>query len=112
MGVETEEVPEGLDGNDGAGERVPFGNDILYEDLQRFPGTAAQIVQKTAIIEEVPSQDLRFKDNPSQYTGPLSDPQLGGYRFRIGDCRVVFDIEGNDIVVLCVGHRREIYERR
>jgi hypothetical protein len=59
MGVETEEVPEGLDGNDGAGERVPFGNDIPYEDLQRFPGTATQIVQKKAIIEDVPSQDLR-----------------------------------------------------
>jgi mRNA interferase RelE/StbE len=55
---------------------------------------------------------LRFKDNPSQYAEPLSDPQLGGYRFRIGDYRVVFDIEGNDIVVLRVGHRREIYKRR
>jgi mRNA interferase RelE/StbE len=37
---------------------------------------------------------------------------LGEYRFRIGDYRVIFDIEGNEIVVLRVGHRREIYKRR
>jgi mRNA interferase RelE/StbE len=55
---------------------------------------------------------LRFKDNPSQYAESLSDPQLGEYRFRIGDYRAIFDIEGNDIVVLRVGHRREIYKRK
>ncbi len=55
---------------------------------------------------------LRFKDNPLQYTERLTDPELGGYRFRIGDYRVIFDIEGNDIVVLRAGHRKEIYKRK
>ena len=55
---------------------------------------------------------LRFKDNPLQYAERLTDPELGGYRFRIGDYRVIFDIEGNDIVVLLVGHRKEIYKRK
>ena len=39
---------------------------------------------------------LRFKDNPLQYAERLTDPELGGYRFRIGDYRVIFDIEGVD----------------
>ena len=55
---------------------------------------------------------LRFKDNPLQYSEQLTDPELGGYRFRIGDYRVIFDIEGNDIVVLRAGHRKEIYKRK
>ena len=55
---------------------------------------------------------LRFKDNPLQYAERLTDPELGGYRFRIGDYRVIFDMEGNDIVVLRVGHRKEIYKRK
>jgi mRNA interferase RelE/StbE len=55
---------------------------------------------------------LRFKDNPLQYAERLTDSELGGYRFRIGDYRVIFDIEGNDIVVLCAGHRKEIYKRK
>jgi mRNA interferase RelE/StbE len=36
---------------------------------------------------------------------------LGAYRFRIGDYRVVFDLEGDEIVILRVGHRRDIYRR-
>jgi len=34
---------------------------------------------------------------------------LGQYRFRIGDYRVVFDIEGDTLFVLDVGHRKDIY---
>jgi len=55
---------------------------------------------------------LRFKDNPLQYAERLTNSELGGYRFRIGDYRVIFDIEGNDIVVLRAGHRKEIYKRK
>jgi len=55
---------------------------------------------------------LRFKDNPLQYAESLTDPELGSFRFRIGDYRVIFDIEKNDIVVLRVGHRKEIYKRK
>ena len=55
---------------------------------------------------------LRFIDNPLHYGEPLSDSALGSYRFRIGDYRVIFDIDGNDVVVLRVGHRKEIYKRK
>jgi mRNA interferase RelE/StbE len=54
---------------------------------------------------------LRYKEDPLRYAEKLSDPVLGTYRFRIGNHRVIFDLEGNEIVVLRVGHRREIYRR-
>ena len=66
----------------------------------------------TGVKNRIGATLLRFKDNPLQYAEPLTDPELGGYRFRIGDYRVIFDIEGNDIVVLRVGHRKEIYRRK
>ena len=52
---------------------------------------------------------FRFKEDPLRYANQLVDPKLGTYRFRIGDYRVIFDIEGSEIIVLRVGHRREIY---
>ena len=52
---------------------------------------------------------LRYTEDPLRFAEKLSDPIIGGYRFRIGDYRVIFDIQGNEIVVLRVGHRREIY---
>lgn len=43
----------------------------------------------------------------------LSVPLRGFYRLRVGDYRVVYDIERDSgtLVVHAVGHRREIYER-
>ena len=33
------------------------------------------------------------------------------YRFRIGDYRVIFDLEDEGILILRVGHRRDIYHQ-
>ena len=49
---------------------------------------------------------LKLQDNPLHYSEKLSNPELGTYKYRI-----VFDIEDNDVVILRVGHRREIYKR-
>jgi mRNA interferase RelE/StbE len=33
-----------------------------------------------------------------------------GARLRVGDWRIIFYVEGNRIVVVAAGHRREIYD--
>mgnify|MGYP001600112768 CR=1 FL=1 len=40
----------------------------------------------------------------------LTNSKLGNYRFRVGDYRVIFDIDGKMVTILKVGHRREIYK--
>lgn len=47
--------------------------------------------------------------NPLTFIEHLTNYEVGSYRFRIGDYRVIFDLEGDILVVLKVGHRREIY---
>lgn len=53
----------------------------------------------------------RYRQAPLNYLEKLEDFRLGSYRFRIGDFRVIFDLEGEEIVVLRVGHRSEIYRK-
>ena len=53
----------------------------------------------------------RYGEEPLKYASKLTDPALGTYRFRIGDYRVIFDVEDKEIVVLRVGHRRDIYRK-
>jgi len=53
---------------------------------------------------------LRYVTDPLKYSKRLTNPTLGTFRFRIGDHRVVFDLEGEKIVVLRVGHRSDIYK--
>jgi len=54
----------------------------------------------------------KIKGIPLKYAEKMIDPRLGTSRFRIGDYRFVFDLEGNEIIVLRVGHRKDIYNKR
>ena len=59
VGIETQEIPEGLDGDDGAGNGIVLWDGLLEEDFQGLPGRAAQIGKKLPIIEEVTAEDFR-----------------------------------------------------
>ncbi|RCV63683.1 mRNA interferase RelE/StbE [Methanophagales archaeon] len=53
----------------------------------------------------------RIRIRPEAYVTKLvGDP---GYRLRVGDYRVIMDIENKElhILVLKVGHRKKIYDR-
>ena len=72
------------------------------KDIQKLPAEIKRHIGKAL---------LRYEQDPHKYSEKLRDPNLGTYRFRIGDYRVIFDLEGSDIVVLRVGHRRDIYRK-
>ena len=51
-----------------------------------------------------------LKTNP--YAGkPLRGELKGVHSLRIGNYRVLYQIKGNEIHLLVVGHRKRIYER-
>ena len=54
---------------------------------------------------------LRYSEDPFKHANKLTGSRLGTYRFRIGEYRVILDLEGSDIVVLRIGHRKDIYRR-
>ena len=58
VGVETQEIPKGLDGNDGAGDCILLWNNGLEKHFQRVPCTSAQFGEESSIIEEVSPEDL------------------------------------------------------
>ena len=50
-----------------------------------------------------------YAKNPIFYAKKLIDSSLGTYRWRIGNYRIIFDIDAKNIVILRIRHRREIY---
>jgi len=55
---------------------------------------------------------LAAPDDPRQTGAALQGSELGNFwRYRVGDYRVICDIQDHKLVVLVVeiGHRREIY---
>lgn len=43
------------------------------------------------------------------FAEPLTKFEIGQYRFRIGDYRVIFDLDKDALRIVKVGHRKNIY---
>ena len=48
---------------------------------------------------------------PQNFGEPLRRSLKGYWKLRVGDWRVIYKVEGKSVVILRIGHRREIYER-
>ena len=72
------------------------------KDLRRLP----KDIQKK-IIEKL--DFYTNADNPLKFAEALKDVSMGEYRFRVGNYRVIFDLFKNSLIILAVGHRKEIY---
>lgn len=72
-----------------------------FSDIQKLDSVAKKKIKKK--LEQ-------YSQSPLSYAKKLINSNIGTYRWRIGDYRVVFDLDGKNIVILRVGHRREIYK--
>lgn len=80
--------------------RIIFTNRAL-KDLEKIDKeTQIRIAEK---LKE-------YAENPFKYARKLISPQIGTYRFKIEDYRIIFDIDEENIVVLRIGHRKSIYK--
>lgn len=50
--------------------------------------------------------------DPRQYGKGLTANRVGQWRYRIGDYRLICEIEDNKLIILAltIGHRREVYK--
>jgi mRNA interferase RelE/StbE len=90
---------------------------MTYE-LQITEKAKYDFLQLQKQIQKRIAKKLRFyisSKNPLQYAKKLKDSRLGTYRFRIGDYRVIFDLDkkGNIhiLMILRIKHRKEVYEQ-
>lgn len=63
------------------------------------------------IKERIGKTLLRYAGDPLKHAEKLTESRLGEYRFRIGDYRVIFDLEDDEIVFLRADHRKDIYRK-
>ncbi len=79
---------------------ILFTNRAL-KDLRNFDNNIRKrIIKKIGELNNEPVKKSR----------KLINKKIGQYRFRIGVYRVIFDIEDNNIIILRIGNRKEIYK--
>lgn len=76
-----------------------------------YTRTSFKDVQKLDIVvkKKIKKKIEDYARNPLMHAKKLINAKIGSYRWRIGNYRVVFDIDDRNIVILRIGHRREIY---
>ena len=76
-----------------------------FRDLRRLPKSAqGGIIRKLDFYAMSP--------DPLKFAKAMRGKQFGAYRFRAGDYRIIFDVDVKKraIIVLAVGHRKDIYK--
>ena len=83
--------------------RLEYFESVIREDIPNISAPDRQRIRKA--IEE------RLGTNPIEYGKPLQYSLKGCRRLRVGDYRVIFQIEGDrTVVIVKIGHRREVYD--
>jgi len=66
------------------------------------------IADRKRIFEKL---DFFFdSDNPLSFAKHLHESELGSYRFRVGDFRIIFDVRNGVADILIIGNRKDIYK--
>lgn len=67
--------------------------------------------QVSSLIVAWLKKNIKNTSDPRQFGKTLTANHKGEWRYRIGDYRVLTEINDNEVIVLVIsiGHRREIY---
>lgn len=77
--------------------------DKEFKKLDRY----TQLIMKAWIVK-----NLEGCEDPRQHGKGLTANRSGQWRYRIGDYRLICEIQDDKLVILAltIGHRREVYE--
>jgi len=75
---------------------------VKEEDLPKLDNTIKARIRKAI--------ETRLMVAPEEYGEPLRRTLKGYWKRRVGDYRVVFKVEGTEITILGIRHRRDVYE--
>ncbi len=77
--------------------------DVKREDLPSVPSNIKGRIKRA--IED------RLLKEPLKYGHPLKRSLKGYRKLRVGDYRIVFRVDKNAVIVLKIGHRKDVYDR-
>ncbi|MDT8366777.1 MAG: type II toxin-antitoxin system RelE/ParE family toxin [bacterium] len=81
--------------------RITYHPTVRKDDIPALPKAARDQIRRP--IEE------RLTKAPQEYGQPLRKTLKGYWKLRVGDYRVVFRIEGTEVIVLVIKHRKDVY---
>lgn len=82
--------------------RLEYLQSVVEVDIPSLPKSARERI-RTEI-------ERKLSTHPIEFGKPLQYSLKGCRRLRVGDYRVVCRIDGDCVLIVKIGHRREVYE--
>ena len=79
-----------------------FFHNAVHNDLKEIP--------KKHLVKIKEAINDKLKEKPEFYGIPLRGSLKPYRKFRVGDYRIVFKVEGNKIYILAILHRKKVYK--
>ncbi|SDY20579.1 mRNA interferase RelE/StbE [Allochromatium warmingii] len=80
---------------------IIYHPDVKKRDIPTINGNLHQRLKKAI--------ETRLMTAPQDYGEPLRKTLKGYWKLRVGDYRIVFRIEGQEILILGICHRKDVY---
>lgn len=81
----------------------PRYHPAVARDIAGFPKNIRARIR--AAIEE------RLVLDPVKFGEPLRRSLAGFRKLRVGDYRVIYQVQGATVIILKIGHRKEVYKK-
>ncbi len=83
--------------------KVVFSKSVI-KDIRKLDHNVQRRIKKKLLW-------FADQENLFDFAETITDTKIGQYRFRVGDYRILFDVEENQTICIhAVGHRRDIYK--
>ncbi len=84
-------------------EYKPAYHQDIPHDLVEIPGNIKSRIRKAI--------ETRLLVDPVSYGLPLRKSLQGHRKLRVGDYRVIYRIQGKEVIILKIGHRKDVYPK-
>lgn len=81
--------------------RLLYLESVARKDIPSLPKAARERIRKEI--------ERKLSDNPIEFGKPLQYSLKGCRRLRVGDYRVIYQIDGTEVTIVKIGHRKEVY---
>lgn len=81
--------------------KIIYHPDVAKKDLSGIPQNIKETIRR--------AMETRLMQEPFMFGEPLRQSLKGHRKLRVGDYRVIYRIQGQEIIVLKIGHRKEVY---
>jgi len=83
--------------------RLLYHPAVLKEDLRKCPADMRFRIKETI--------EARLIEEPILAGKPLRQSLKGHRKLRVGDWRIIYKVAKADVIILKIGHRREVYQQ-